>query len=78
MFGSIQLTGQIEPRPMVPASAILATEGSTYVWRETTKGTFEKLTVTTGIQSGDRIAILSGLNDGDRVVVDGVMLLAAN
>ncbi|MBI2690306.1 MAG: efflux RND transporter periplasmic adaptor subunit [Acidobacteria bacterium] len=78
MFGSIQLSEQTELRPMVPAAAIISTEGRTFVWRESSKGTFEKLTVTTGIQVNDRIAILTGLNDGDRVVVDGVMLLAAN
>lgn len=78
MFGNIQLSEQTELRPTVPAAAIISTEGRTYVWRETAKGTFEKVTVTTGIQVADRVAILSGLNAGDRVVIDGVMLLSAN
>lgn len=78
MFGNIQLSEQTELRPTVPAAALIATEGRTYVWRETAKGTFEKVTVTAGIQVADRVAILSGLNAGDRVVVDGVMLLSAN
>lgn len=78
MFGNIQLSEQTELRPTVPAAALIATEGRTYVWRETAKGTFEKVTVTSGIQVADRVAILSGLNAGDRVVVDGVMLLSAN
>lgn len=78
MFGNIQLSEQTELRPTVPAAAIISAEGRTYVWREKAKGQFEKLTVTTGIQVGDRVAILSGLNAGDRVVIDGVMLLSAN
>ena len=78
MFGNIQLSEQTELRPTVPAAAIIATEGRSYVWRETAKGTFEKVTVTTGIQVADRVAILSGLNPSDRVVIDGVMLLSAN
>lgn len=78
MFGNIQLSEQTELRPTVPAAAVISTEGRAYVWRETAKGTFEKVTVTTGIQVADRVAILSGLNAGDRVVIDGVMLLSAN
>jgi cobalt-zinc-cadmium efflux system membrane fusion protein len=78
MFGTIQLSSNTEMRPTVPSAAIISTEGRTLVWRETAKGTFEKITVTTGIQLGDRVAILSGIEAGDRVVVDGVMLLAAN
>jgi len=78
MFGNIQLADQTVPRPTVPAAALISTEGKTFVWREVGKGKFEKVTVATGIQLGDRVAILSGLSAGDRVVIDGVMLLAAN
>ena len=75
MFASIQLAEETEPRPVVPAAAILAKGGQTLVWRETGKGSFELVEVTTGAQSGDRIAVLRGLKAGDRIVVDGVMLL---
>ena len=78
MFGNIQLAEQTESRPTVAAGAIIATDGKTLVWRETAKGRFEKVAVTTGAQIGDRVAILSGLKAGDRIVVDGVMLLAGN
>jgi cobalt-zinc-cadmium efflux system membrane fusion protein len=78
MFGTIQLSEQMESRPMVPASAIVASEGITLVWRETAKGVFEKAAVTTGIQMGNRIAVVEGLKPNDRIVVDGVMLLSAN
>lgn len=78
MYGNIQFAGQMEPRPTVPAAALISAEGKTFLWRETEKGKFSKVAVTTGIQIGDRVAILSGINAGDRVVVDGVMLLTAN
>ncbi len=78
MFGNIQLAEQTESRPTVPASALIATDGKAIVWKETAKGVFVKVPVSTGVQIGDRVAILSGLDAGDRVVIDGVMLLGAN
>lgn len=77
MFGNIQLAERTEPRPSVPAAAVIATEGQPVVWRESGKGVFERVAVSTGPQTGNRIAILDGLRSGDRVVVDGVMLLTA-
>ena len=77
MFGTIQLNDQTEQKPTIPASAVIATDGKAVVWRETGKGVFEKVAVTTGVQVGDRIAIMSGLQANDRIVVDGVMLLAS-
>lgn len=78
MFGNIQLTEQTELKPMIPASAIIASEGKTLVWKETGKGVFQKVSVTVGAQVRDRVVILSGLQPNDRIVVDGVMLLASN
>jgi len=65
MFGNIQLAERTEMRPTVPA-AVIATDGKAVVWREKAKGVFEKVAVTLGTQTGDRVA------------VDGVMLLMAN
>ena len=75
MFGNIQLAEQIESKPTVAASAIIAGEGRSSVWRQTGPGTFEKVTVTTATLTGNRVAILTGLGPKDRVVVEGVMLL---
>jgi cobalt-zinc-cadmium efflux system membrane fusion protein len=75
MFGNIQLADQTEERPTIPAGAIIATDGKALVWRELSKGVFEKVAVTTGTQVGGRVAILSGLSPKDRIVTDGVMLL---
>ncbi len=78
MFGNMQLAEQTELKPTVPAASIIATDGRTLVWRETGKGVFQKVVVTTGPQLGGRVVILSGLQPADRIVVDGVMLLAAS
>lgn len=77
MFGNIQLAEKTEERPTVPASAVVAAEGKTLVWREVSKGVFEKVPITAGVQIGDRVAVLEGLQLSDRVVVDGVMLLSS-
>ena len=78
MFGNIQLAEHTELRPTVPAAAIVSTDGKAIVWREKSRGVFQRVTVTLGTQTGDRVAITSGLAAEDRVVVDGVMLLSAN
>ncbi len=77
MFGKIELAEQNEQKPTVPAAAIIAADGKNLVWREVSKGVFERVAITTGAQVGDRIAVLEGLRPDDRVVVDGVMLLTA-
>ncbi len=77
MFGNIQLAEHTELRPTVPAAAIVSTDGKAIVWREKSRGVFERVAVTLGTQTGDRVAIISGLAAEDRVVVDGVMLLSA-
>ena len=77
MFGNIQLAEHNELRPTVPAAAIMSTDGNAIVWREKSRGVFQRVTVTLGTQTGDRVAITSGLTAEDRVVVDGVMLLSA-
>jgi multidrug efflux pump subunit AcrA (membrane-fusion protein) len=76
MFGSIQVSGEAQARPVVPVAAVIAGEGKTMVWREAGAGVFERVEITTGAQIGDGLAVLSGLKPDDRVVVDGVMLLA--
>lgn len=77
MFGNIQLAEHTELRPTVPVAAIVATDGKAIVWREKSRGVFQRVTVTLGTQTGDRVAITSGLAAEDRIVVDGVMLLSA-
>lgn len=75
MFGRMELAEQIEPRPTIPAGAVMIVDGKSLVWREVSKGVFEKVAITTGELVGDRISVLAGLAPADRVVVDGVMLL---
>jgi cobalt-zinc-cadmium efflux system membrane fusion protein len=78
MFAHIQLAEATKSEPTIPASALISTEGKTVVWREKSRGVFQRVAVTTGTQVGNRVAVLSGLMPNDRIVVDGGMLLAAN
>jgi RND family efflux transporter MFP subunit len=77
MFGNFQLAEQTEQKPTIPVAAVIAAAGKALVWREVSKGVFQRVEVSTGAQVGDRVAVLDGLNPGDRIVVDGVMLLTA-
>ena len=77
MFGKIQLAEGAEQLPTIPAAAVISANGKSLVWREISKGTYEKVSVTLGATMGDRIAVLTGLKAEDRIVVDGVMLLTA-
>lgn len=77
MFGNVRLAERNELCPTVPAAAVMATDGKAVVWRETSRGVFDKVTVTLGAQTEVRVAVVSGLKAQDRIVVDGVMLLIA-
>jgi membrane fusion protein, heavy metal efflux system len=78
MFGKMRHVEGTTRMPLVPAAAILESEGANVVYREVSTGTFEPVTVTLASRVGDKIAVKSGLSVGDRVVTDGVMLLRAN
>jgi multidrug efflux pump subunit AcrA (membrane-fusion protein) len=64
--------------PVVPVSAVVQGDGKNSVYKETGKGTFQRVQVQLGQRINDRVAVLQGLNAGDRIVVDGVMLLKAS
>jgi cobalt-zinc-cadmium efflux system membrane fusion protein len=77
MFGRIRHVEAFEPMPVVPVAAIVQAEGQNYVYRETSPGVFDRVSVTLGNRVGDQVGITSGVKAGDRVVTDGVMLLKA-
>jgi cobalt-zinc-cadmium efflux system membrane fusion protein len=75
MFGRIRHVEAFEPRPVVPAAAIVQAEGQNYVFRESSTGAFDRISVTLGNRVGEQVGVMSGVKAGDRVVTDGVMLL---
>jgi RND family efflux transporter MFP subunit len=75
MFGTIRLAGPSREMPVVPAAAVVQEYGRSEVFVERGPGQFERRMVTTGVRSGDRVAITSGLDVNSRVVVDGAILL---
>jgi cobalt-zinc-cadmium efflux system membrane fusion protein len=75
MFGTIRYAGPPRAMPVVPAAAIVQEYGRSEVFVERGPGQFERRMVTTGVRTGDRVAITSGLDVNSRVVVDGAILL---
>lgn len=75
MYGSVRHVESTREMPVVPAGAVVQSEGQNLVYKETAPGRFQTVPVELGSKVGDRIAVTSGLSKGDRIVTDGVMLL---
>ncbi|GHF29949.1 hemolysin D [Kordiimonas sediminis] len=55
----------------VPRDALVLRTDGTYVFRVDAESKAERLRVTTGAASGNRVAVLGGIENGDRVIVRG-------
>ena len=75
MYAQIRLVGESKQMPVVPAAAIVQADGKSVVYRELSRGVFQAVNITTGGKAGDKISVTSGISSGDRIVTDGVMLL---
>jgi multidrug efflux pump subunit AcrA (membrane-fusion protein) len=75
MFGTMRHVGPARWCPVVPTAAIVQEYGRSEVFVERAPGQFQRSVVTTGVRSGDLVAIMSGLDASSRVVVDGAILL---
>jgi membrane fusion protein, heavy metal efflux system len=64
-----------QPRPVVPAAAIVDDAGRPIVFVQREGETFERRPVTLGPRSGDVVQITEGLKPGDRVVTKGAYLV---
>ena len=64
-----------QPRPVVPAAAIVDDAGRPIVFVQREGETFERRAVTLGPRSGDRVQITEGVEAGDRVVTKGAYLV---
>lgn len=75
MFGEVRHIESVHKVAAVPASAVIQSQRSSIVYRETERGKFQQVEVELGKRTGDLIPVLKGIHAGDRVVVDGAMLL---
>jgi multidrug efflux pump subunit AcrA (membrane-fusion protein) len=75
MFGSIHHIESTAATVVVPAAAVVETDGRAVVYVETAPGRFEQRDVTLGRPAGDVVRVVGGLHAGEIVAVDGVMLL---
>ena len=64
-----------QPRPVVPAAAIVDDAGRPIVFVQREGETFERRAVTLGPRSGDVVQITEGLKPGERVVTKGAYLV---
>jgi membrane fusion protein, heavy metal efflux system len=64
-----------QPRPVVPAAAIVDDAGRPIVFVQREGETFERRAVTLGPRSGDVVQITEGVKPGDRVVTRGAYLV---
>ena len=69
------LMATMQPRPVVPAAAIVDDAGRPIVFVQREGETFERRAVTLGARSGDVVQITEGLKPGDRVVTKGAYLV---
>jgi membrane fusion protein, heavy metal efflux system len=69
------LMARADPRPVVPASAIVDDAGRPIVFVQRGGETFERRAVTVGARSGDAVQILEGVKAGERVVATGAYLV---
>lgn len=61
---------------MVPARAVVFTEGKHYAFVERGAGKFERVVVRPGAERRGMLAVMSGLAGGQRIVTEGVLLLS--
>ena len=64
-----------QPRPVVPAAAIVDDAGRPIVFVQREGETFERRAVTLGPRAGDVVQITDGVKAGDRVVIKGAYLV---
>jgi RND family efflux transporter MFP subunit len=69
------MTAPGDPRPVVPAAAIVDDAGRPIVFVQKGGETFERRAVTLGPRSGDTVQILEGVRPGERVVTRGAYLV---
>jgi RND family efflux transporter MFP subunit len=64
-----------EPRPVVPAAAVVDDAGRPIVFVQREGETFERRAVRLGPRAGDLVQVVEGLEPGDRVVTTGAYLV---
>ncbi|EKE25542.1 MAG: hypothetical protein ACD_5C00125G0002 [uncultured bacterium] len=76
MYANITLFAEPKSKVLsIPLEALIRSSQSNRVIVSLSDGRFQARTVTTGIESGDKIEILSGLKAGEKVVVSGQFLI---
>jgi len=75
MFATVQMELPQEEQVIVPLSAILMNDDTTSVYVEIAPWTFESRAVVLGPEDKNKVRITSGLKSGDRIVISGGILV---
>ena len=75
MYGYVKLIDRPTQKIMVPSSAILQEENSTYVFVKVGKNKYLKRAVHTTTASAGQAAITDGLNQGEEIICEGAFYL---
>jgi membrane fusion protein, heavy metal efflux system len=77
MFARIRHAHGLRSLPMIPATAVVQSEGRAWVYAARGAGEFDRTEVRIGEDRSGMVSLISGPTVGERVVVDGAMLLEA-
>lgn len=75
MYGNVQLSDKAVPTILIPTSAILQEEESSFVVRALGNNRYRKQAITTCLTEGNHTVVTSGLQEGDEIVTEGAFYL---
>ncbi|MDR3628669.1 MAG: efflux RND transporter periplasmic adaptor subunit [Ignavibacteriaceae bacterium] len=75
MFAQADFGSKISEAYVLPLSAVVTVEGSSYLFIQTASNTFERRKVILASSDESKLVILSGIKDNEKVVTSGAMLL---
>lgn len=75
MYGNVRLSDKAVPTILIPTSAILQEEESSFVVVALGENRYRKQPITTCLTEGDRTVVTSGLQAGDEIVTEGAFYL---
>lgn len=75
MYGYVKLMDRPTQKIMVPSSAVLQEENTTYVFVKVGSNKYQKRSVQTISADGGKTVVVSGLNQGDEIITEGAFYL---
>jgi uncharacterized protein YlzI (FlbEa/FlbD family) len=74
MFGTSRIELEKIEGIAIPNTAIIIMGDISYVFRNNSEDSFERIIIEPGIQSEEFTRVISGLSEGDKIVIQGANL----